>query len=222
MREQAHLIWDWNGTLLDDVFANMHTVDEMLAARGLEIIGDREKYRRLFGFPISEFYRSVGFDLDGECFDTVAREYVARYEINARDARLYDDALQTLDAFRLAGVKMSLLSASEHTRLQAHAALYGVDGYFSHIMGVADNLGSSKAEIGARFVKTLGDVRAVFIGDTEHDAAVARCCNADCVLVARGHTDSERLEKTGCAVFADLASVFEYIKDKYGFDQISE
>lgn len=211
MKEKIHLIWDWNGTLLDDVSANMRTVDEMLTRRGLETVDDLEKYRRLFGFPISDFYLKVGFDLEKEAFDKVAEEYVAAYVENSRDVSLYPDVRETLEAFCRAGVEMSILSATEHTRLLTHVASYGIEEYFSQIVGVSDNRGDSKAGAGARYIKSLGGVRAVFIGDTVHDASVARECGGECVLVSRGHMDSVRLKETGCPVFSDLGEVFRYI-----------
>lgn len=39
------ILWDWNGTLLDDVEVALAAMNEMLARRGLSLLGGREPYR---------------------------------------------------------------------------------------------------------------------------------------------------------------------------------
>lgn len=210
----TYLVWDWNGTLLDDVTANFDTVCSMLARHKLPPTENIECYRRLFSFPISDFYTKVGFDLERESFDALAEEYVAEYTLQSKSSRLFEDvprALRTLDE---AGVKMAILSATEQTRLIREVASYGLDGFFEHILGVGDNLGKSKAQRGREFVRSLGlpcGERVLFVGDCVHDAEVARLCGADCVLVARGHMDRERLEETGFPVLDSLDGLCELI-----------
>ena len=61
------VIWDFNGTILDDVAAGIASVNKMLSDRGLPTIKDEEHYRKIFRFPIIEYYRALGFDFIGEC-----------------------------------------------------------------------------------------------------------------------------------------------------------
>jgi phosphoglycolate phosphatase len=42
-----HIIWDWNGTLLDDAQAGVNAINAMLAARGLSPI-TLSHYRDVF------------------------------------------------------------------------------------------------------------------------------------------------------------------------------
>ena len=58
----THLIWDFNGTIMDDVKAGIDSVNQMLSERSLPIIPSVEAYRDIFDFPIEEYYRSLGFD----------------------------------------------------------------------------------------------------------------------------------------------------------------
>ena len=48
------LVWDFNGTLLDDVDLGILCANEMLSRRGLPVIPDRKRYFELFGFPIED------------------------------------------------------------------------------------------------------------------------------------------------------------------------
>ncbi len=56
------LIWDWNGTLLDDVTLCNDCLNQLLEAHGYPQRYDRAGYRELFGFPIEDYYRCAGFD----------------------------------------------------------------------------------------------------------------------------------------------------------------
>lgn len=205
--EYSYIVWDWNGTLLDDVETNLRTADEMLAKRSLPVIGDAVRYREMFCFPVIDFYRKAGFDLTEEDFSVMAEEYVETYRGNLCYSALFDDARETLDRFAEAGLRQVILSATEQTRLRLEVASHMAADRFEEILGVGDNLGSSKADIGRSFIRGIGGKAVLFVGDTAHDAAVAKECGCDCALVARGHMDRARLEATGCKVYGSLAEL---------------
>ena len=46
-----HVIWDWNGTLVDDAWLCVEIINELLARRGLAPITPC-KYSAVFGFPL--------------------------------------------------------------------------------------------------------------------------------------------------------------------------
>ena len=83
MNPVAHIIWDWNGTLLQDAELGRSIMNGMLARRQLPLL-TRERYREILTFPIIEYYRMAGIDLARESFDTLAVEYVAAYEAGWR------------------------------------------------------------------------------------------------------------------------------------------
>ena len=62
----THLIWDFNGTILQDMDLGIRCTNTMLAERGLPVIPSVEAYREIFGFPIDEYYRRLGFDFEKE------------------------------------------------------------------------------------------------------------------------------------------------------------
>jgi len=89
-----HIVWDWNGTLLDDTEACIDALNEMLAKRGLEPI-TLDFYRRHFAFPVRSFYERIGVKLANEDWDRLAREYHDAY--HARPARLARGTFAALD-----------------------------------------------------------------------------------------------------------------------------
>ena len=50
------VIWDFNGTVLDDLDICIESVNTLLRARGIKELESREEYRSVFGFPIIKYY----------------------------------------------------------------------------------------------------------------------------------------------------------------------
>ena len=68
MRAIRHVIWDFNGTLIDDVDCCVDTLNTLLAS---ELTADLAcQYLATFGFPVRAFYVELGFDFEREDFDS--------------------------------------------------------------------------------------------------------------------------------------------------------
>lgn len=202
-----HIIWDWNGTLLDDTQAGVNAVNGMLAARGLPQI-DVPYYRQVFGFPVSAFYRTIGFRLEAEDWDAMAREFHDRFLADTT-LRLHPEAVRALECFRAAGVGQSILSASEQRILEDMLASFGVAQYFAGVFGVDNLYGHSKREIGRVLLRhfALDPATSLVIGDSLHDYEVAQDLGTSCLLVAQGHQSRARLAQTGAPVLDSLAEI---------------
>lgn len=73
------VIWDFNGTIIDDVALGISSVNTMLAKRSLPVLESADEYRAKLRFPIIDYYRSLGFDFGAEPYDVLAREWVELY-----------------------------------------------------------------------------------------------------------------------------------------------
>ena len=211
MKEYKCIIWDWNGTLLDDVSLNIAIADAMLEKRGLKSIESIEYYLREFDFPVIDFYRKVGFDLENEDFTLIAREYAYLYNENYPTAEIFSDVAGTLSLIKHSGKEQLIISATEQGYLLKQVAYFELEHFFTDILGSGNVLGNSKIETAKRWMRDKGynpeDV--LFIGDTLHDFETARSIGCDCALVARGHNSFERLAATGCNVYENL----EFLKE---------
>ena len=76
MKIYDYCIWDFNGTLLDDVGAGISSVNTLLSERNLPVIPSVDYYRGIFRFPIIEYYKSLGFDFDSEPYEELAPKWV--------------------------------------------------------------------------------------------------------------------------------------------------
>jgi phosphoglycolate phosphatase-like HAD superfamily hydrolase/DNA-binding LacI/PurR family transcriptional regulator len=203
-----HVIWDWNGTLLDDVEACIAATNRMLLARGLPPV-ERKTYREVFDFPVSVYYRRLGFQLDHEDWDALAREYHAHYAETARTAPLHAGAIATVEALERAAIGMSILSACETTILVRMLEARGIQRFFTHVRGV-DNLdGASKLDQGRALMQDLAidPAHVVLVGDTCHDVEVANALGCAHILIAAGHQHRRRLEACASRIVDSAAEL---------------
>ena len=211
-----HIIWDWNGTLLDDTQAGVNAVNAMLAARRLPQVG-LTTYRELFGFPVKNFYRAVGFRLEEENWDAMAREFHDRF-LDDTTIRLQADALRVLAGFRASGVGQSVLSASEQSILDGMLTDFGVAHFFDCVCGVDNLYGQSKLELGHALLSRLAlpPETVLMIGDSLHDHEVAGALGVSCLLIAQGHQSYARLARSGAPVLRSLADMDAWLQASQG------
>ena len=191
-----YILWDWNGTLLDDTEAALATLNEMIAVRGGRPIG-MEFYRDHFAFPVRPFYDKIGIVAhDEEEWNGIAHEY---HEVYGRQPkRLNPLAVTALEMAKEAGCRQSIVSALRQDLLEADMARNGVTEFFERICG-SDNLdGASKLNRARVLLRTLNDTvpsgtHFVLIGDALHDKEVADALGIDCILCAQGSHAAWRL-----------------------------
>ncbi len=210
----THIIWDFNGTLFDDVSAGIESVNDMLSRRGCKTISGKAEYRELFRFPIIDYYRSLGFDFEKEPYEVLAPEWVALYNEASRHSQLQLGAEEALSLFAEKGIEQILLSATELEMLTRQIKELGIYGYFSDVFGLDNIHAYSKEALALNWREKNPDAVPVVIGDTLHDADVARAMGADCVLVSQGHQSEQTLRRSGFEVFDDLSSAVEFIIKK--------
>lgn len=206
------IIWDWNGTLLDDVDAAVAALSRMLAKHGLPPV-TREFYRANFGFPVRPFYQQVGIDLDRVDWDEICTDFHAF--IAAEPQGLHPSTFDALELARAGGFNQCILSALREDLLRRNTAGFGLAPFFTHIFGV-DNLdGATKLSRGYDLLAALpAQTKLYFIGDTLHDAEVGAALGAEVILVDCGHQTAERLRAAGCPVVPTPLAAVQYIRQR--------
>lgn len=204
-KRYTHVIWDFNGTLLDDVDACIASANRLLTAYALPTLPSVEEYRARFGFPIIDYYRGLGFDFEKIPYEVLAPEWVAYYMENVRTSGLYEGVREVLAEIRTRGVPQMILSATEREMLRGQVEGLGILPFFEDVLGMDTIHAYSKEQIAVAWRKSHPDAQVLFVGDTDHDAAVAAAMGADCVLVAQGHQSRARLEACKCLFVAERA-----------------
>ena len=205
--QYTHIVWDFNGTLLNDVEAGIAAVNDLLHRRGLPEIENPEQYRKHFRFPIEEYYRDLGFDFSRDPYAKLAIEWVERYPEESRRSSLFEGAEALLRRLHQQGIPQLLLSATQRDMLCRQVREWGIESCFDEIYGLDDIHAHSKRAIGELLRQKHPTSRLLVIGDTLHDSEVAEAMGADCVLFAGGHQGRERLEASGRFVFDELSEL---------------
>ncbi len=208
MNNIKHIIWDWNGTLLDDVELCLDIINGILTRRKLAELS-LTTYRNIFTFPVREYYEKAGLDFTIYPFENLGREWMAEYESRKNECRLYEGAAEILELISKGGLGQSILSAYSQNTLEEIVGRFALDKYFSNMVGLDHIYATSKIENGRELIKKLGNGKGenLFIGDTVHDFEVAREIGADCLLIASGHQAREKLESCGVPVYNSLMEI---------------
>ena len=212
------IIWDWNGTILDDACVCRNIANIMLGERGIPTLPDMDAYRAVFGFPIKSYYEKMGyrFGPDDEPYESVADEFIVWYDRLYRTAVLRPGIEDFLDRLKAEGYRQVLLSATRLDQLLQQVAAFGTVGdRFEGKLGLTDHYAFSKAALAKSFIESenIPRERALFIGDTDHDYEVSSAVGCPCVLLEGGHQSRARLLRIGVPVLRDLDELWAYLND---------
>lgn len=195
IRGKHHLIWDWNGTLLNDIEVCVDVISGMLLDHGLAGI-DRDQYRSQFRFPIIEYYEGLGFDFEKQPFEIIAKQFVERYNVKVADCRLFDGAHDLLAEISEQGIQQSILSAANQTDLLSFLEQHRIRSHFENVYGLDDHFAAGKVERGMQLIEKINQPKhqIILIGDTDHDLAVGQALGVDVLLLGDGHQCPSRLK----------------------------
>jgi len=211
-----HIIWDWNGTMLDDRWLTIAAMNIVLARRNMaELTEDR--YLQLFTFPVIEYYRRLGFDFDKEPFSVSGSEFINEYNARAFEPQLHDGIIDLIAELNENGVSHSILSASSQKILNKLAKHHNINHYFIAVLGQDNHYAYGKIETGKMWINKLdiAPKNTLFIGDTEHDLEVANAIGSHCALLSWGHSSTERLENRGINVFDAMSDLKSWINASF-------
>ncbi len=204
-----YIIWDWNGTLLDDLQMNFDIENILLSRRNLRTMSAVDEYLEKFRFPIIEFYKDLGFDLEGERFEDIAREYAHLYDEMYPMAEVFDGAERILRKIKDSGIGQLIISQTEQSYLTRQVTYFELEHLFTDILGNTDIYARSKVAVAQKWMSENGadPSQILFIGDTVHDKEVADSIGCDCVLIAKGHNPREKLVATGVPVLSSISEI---------------
>jgi len=207
-----HVIWDWNGTLYDDVHVCVESLNSMLDKRGKKPI-TIEQYMEVFDFPVKQVYPKLGFNMDEENWDKMAREYHDEYLSRTHKCRLRHGIRRLLEQMKKSSIAMSIVSACEISILTDLIEKTGIKEFFAEIKGLSDLFAASKMETAQELMERIrpNASSVIFIGDTLHDYEIARKLNCRCVLLTGGHQTEQRLRSAKCPVLCDVAELEQFL-----------
>lgn len=205
------VIWDFNGTVCDDVQIGIDCINIVLERRNMKKVPDKDCYRNNFCFPIRDYYEKLGFDCSNEPFEIAANEWTSEFLKREHLMELNDGVCETLEYIKKQGVSQIILSSSEITMLKRELDFLGVAGYFDDILGLDNTFAGGKIELAKKWAEGK-KFNAVFIGDSRHDFDTAKAIGADCILFSNGHDSAEHLLSCSCPVVGNIRDIISLLQ----------
>lgn len=196
------ILWDWNGTILNDSVICIDAMNKLLRRYSYPSIS-RDTYETYFDFPVSEYYQNIGWNFEKHPFEKVGIEFMSFYQQDIVQAGLQKDVMETFKLFRQSGKQQFLISAMEHNLLLKLTGKYKLHEVFDAINGIENHYGNGKEHL-FKMVMDKNNLKPsdiLMIGDTLHDAEIAESLGIDCLLFYSGHQSEKRLKSAGKPVF---------------------
>ena len=206
------IVWDFNGTVLDDRGASTAAVNHMMARRGLGAITE-EWYAANLIMPLEAFYESVGFDMRVERIERLSEEF--QQECAKVERPIFPEVRLALEQLRQKGYRQLLFSSLHQSILEKQAKERGISKYFEKIMGRSDRLLGSKEEASKAYLlqEEIPPETVLFVGDLTTDWEMAEYVGSPCVLIPKGHQGRERLSLTNATILKDASELLDFLKE---------
>lgn len=197
-------IFDWNGTLIDDSFANWAGSNATFRVMGLPEI-TMERYRDTMDFPFIHFYNRNGLDTDTylKNTDKLSEAFLGVYQEEQKKAPLRAGTIELLDNLLDKNLTLMILSNHIQEHLEEQLADRHVHAKFKHICGnpvygQQDHTRTTKLgrlqKIMDEFGYTAGE--SFIVGDSLEEPDIAHAMGMTCVSVTWGCFSTERLRKS--------------------------
>jgi len=210
----SNIIWDWNGTLLDDVSLCSEIMNNLLVSRSLPALSIN-RYKEIFTFPVKEYYIKAGHNFTEESFEKIGAEFMEEYEVKKYKCKLFPFSTEVLQKIHSLNIRQHLLSAYREENLIDFVRNYSISEYFSFVKGLDHIYADDKIEIGKELINEITtdgtNPDVILIGDSIHDFEVANEIGTDCLLIGNGHQNIERLRKLNVPVLSDLEELYNLL-----------
>lgn len=214
-KSYKHIIWDWNGTLFNDVELCANVMNLLLTQESLPNISIK-KYKEIFTFPVIEYYRIAGHTFERNSFEVLGKQFMDEYETRKNDCGLFPGVIELLALLKSNNIRQHLLSAYEQNNLNSILKYFAINNYFQNVVGLDNIYAGGKAHLAKNLALQIRSNGAagniLLIGDTIHDYEVAKEINSDCILMSHGHQDEERLLTLGIPVANDFEELYNLLK----------
>ncbi|QTN31456.1 HAD hydrolase-like protein [Akkermansiaceae bacterium] len=182
-----NLIFDWSGTLVDDMGPVIEATNAVLGKYGIAPY-DREGFRRSFRLPYREFYAEV---LPGIALEDLEAHFRPAFEGAESLVTVLPHAREKLEWAKSRGLRMFVLTSMDADAFLRQLVDFGMKDFFEETYaGVLD-----KREVIAEILEThclLKDETA-FVGDMTHDVETAKHGGISSIAVLTGYHHAEVL-----------------------------
>lgn len=193
------IVWDWNGTLFDDVAACLHCANLILAHTGRPAI-DENFYREAYDIPIDRFYLNLGFNEDELRINKSKMQNIFHdhYEDHAIKSGLRDGAKEILARAKQTGVCNYVLSNHLRPSIEQNLDRLNIAAFIDSVMAFETRETQFYQPKGVRFATHMREVGLVptlgmIIGDTPEEVHIGKELGLTTVALTGGNASEARL-----------------------------
>ena len=200
---KKHWIFDWSGTLVDDMGLVVDATNYVLRQHGKEEIS-REEFRQSFCLPYEDFYKAY---LPDVAMEDVEADFRKAFDLSEVKVTVLPYAREFLEYLKVQGCRLYVLSSMCAKAFSEHEVELGMDGYFdATYAGVLD-----KREVIAEIMNThgMGKENTVFVGDMTHDVDTAHHAGIMSVGVLTGYNLAPALAVSEPSIMVKDLSVLQ-------------
>ncbi|MEI7908573.1 MAG: HAD family hydrolase [Verrucomicrobiota bacterium] len=182
-----NFIFDWSGTLVDDLGPVIEATNAVLGRYGLAAL-DREAFRRQFRLPYREFYAEV---LPAVPLEELEGHFRLAFAAAASPVTVLPHAREKLEWCRALGLRAFVLTSMDASAFEQQLDAFGWRHHFeATYAGVLD-----KRRVIHRILAThqLVPAETAFVGDMTHDVETARHGGITSIAVLTGYNHAEVL-----------------------------
>ena len=195
----ARIVFDWNGTILDDAERTLAALNAVLVDLGREQLDD-QTFRRAFGLPLEAMLADLGLP-SNEIDPAVSAWYEG---IEAREAPLSPGAAETIETLWMRGKPAGIISAATTSSVERDAYRLGIRDKLDFLRPAAVSKEAALREV------IVPDRPLIYVGDSEYDMTEAIAAGAIPVGYAGGYRPAAALLAAGAiAVVSDLRALLD-------------
>ena len=182
-----NIIFDWSGTLVDDLRAVWASTNFTIEKSGHPKIS-LDQFRAEFTLPYDSFYQRV---TPGVSMDLLEKWYMESYRVEQKRVRPLPYAYEFLNYCKVHKLKTLLLSTihPDHYKVQSEAINLDFDIEYVRVMDKRGKILSILEE------NQLSAKETIFIGDMQHDVETAKLGGIGSCAVLTGYNKREQLEE---------------------------
>ncbi|MEI6058295.1 MAG: HAD family hydrolase, partial [archaeon] len=181
-----NIIFDWSGTLSNDLTPVYTATMNVFKKLGLEILS-LEEYKREFTLPYMKFYHKFRKDLDKEEVDKLFFN-----EINlVGEPRPFPKVMEVLEFLKDKETNIALLSSHPQEKLDREVENYGFGNFFLEVNGSVHDKVETIREILKR--NNFHPEETAYVGDMAYDIEAGKSAGVTTIAVLWGYQTREQL-----------------------------
>ncbi len=182
------IIFDWSGTLVDDLPPVLDATNAVLVHAGKPPLS-REGFRRTFRLPYTKFYEEMTPHVPMHELEAVFRR---AFKESREAVTLLPHAREFVEYAASRRLRLFVLSSAPQDAVEEQARTFGLHGYMERIHADVPDKSAVIHELLAHH--GIEPDRTLYVGDMVHDIDTARAADIFSVAVLTGYDYAETLE----------------------------